>query len=293
MILSTIAAIAENGSQFYHHDLSPFLIRFPDGWFVEGIRYYGLSYVLGFLAAWALLGLYNKRGKSPLDRDQQFNLIFALVVGVALGGRLGYMFLYDFQTLLRDPLQLFRVWEGGMASHGGMVGSALAILYVARTEKIPFLQLTDLMASLASLGIFFGRIANFINGELWGKPATVPWAVVFKEYDRFTGTLAYTIPRHPSQLYQAALEGLLLFLFVQYRFWSSRKLPFGRLTGEYLIGYALLRIIGEQFRVPDAGLILGMSRGSFYSLFLFAVGIGCIIYSRGNPAHPHRIALPE
>ena len=173
-----------------------------------------------------------------------------------------------------------------MASHGGMVGVALASLYFAKSERIPFLQVSDLACSVASLGIFFGRIANFINGELWGKPADVPWAVVFKEYDWITGESLHTIPRHPSQLYQALLEGLLLFLFIQWRFWKGKNLQFGRLTGEYLIGYALLRILAEQFRVPDASLILGMSRGAFYSLFLIAVGIICIVVSRKQGTHP-------
>lgn len=173
-----------------------------------------------------------------------------------------------------------------MASHGGMIGVALAALYFSWSEKVPFLQVSDLACSVASLGIFFGRLANFINGELWGKPAEVPWAVVFKEYDWITGQYLHTIPRHPSQLYQALLEGLLLFAFIQFRFWKGKPLRFGRLTGEYLIGYAILRILAEQFRVPDASLILGMSRGVFYSLFLILVGAACIWVSRRTASHP-------
>lgn len=273
-------------ADYYHHDLPAFLVRFPEAWPLEGIRYYGLSYVAGFVGAWLLLRLYFRARRSPLNPEQVTNLMFALIVGVALGGRIGYMLFYDTADLLRDPLQLVRVWEGGMASHGGMIGVALAALWVSRSEKIPFLQISDLACSVASLGIAFGRIANFINGELWGKAAHVPWAVVFREYDSLTGQYLYTIPRHPSQLYQAALEGLLLFAYIQFRFWRSRNLRFGRLTGEYLLGYALLRIIAEQFRVPDADLILGLSRGTFYSFFLFLVGGICIYTSRDNPPHP-------
>jgi phosphatidylglycerol:prolipoprotein diacylglycerol transferase len=272
--------------EFYHHDLPTFLIRFPENWPIEGIRYYGLSYVAGFVGAWLILRFYFRTGRSPINSEQLTNLMFALIVGVALGGRLGYMVFYDLSTLLRDPLQAIRVWEGGMASHGGMVGVGLALLYFAKTEKIPFFQLSDLICSVASLGICFGRIANYINGELWGTQARVPWAVVFREFDSVTGTYLYTIPRHPSQIYQALLEGLLLFAFIQYRFWRGKNLRFGRLTGEYLIGYAILRIIAEQFRVPDADLILGMSRGTFYSIFLIAVGATCIWVSGKNSSHP-------
>lgn len=279
-------ALANGATRFYHHELSPFLVRFPDGWPLDGVRYYGLSYILGFVGAWFLLRLYYRQGRSPLNPEAQWNLIFALVIGVAIGGRLGYMIFYDTSALARDPLRILRIWEGGMASHGGMIGVALALLYIARTEKVRYLQLTDLVVSVASLGIFFGRIANFINGELWGKATQVPWAVVFREYDVLTGAFLHTIPRHPSQLYQAALEGLLLFAYIQFRFWTAKPLRFGRLTGEYLIAYAVLRIVAEQFRMPDAGLLLGMSRGTFYSLFLILVGAGCIYVSRRQESHP-------
>ncbi len=282
----TLAESSREFGNYYHHDLPAFLVRFPEAWPLDGIRYYGLSYVAGFIGAWILLRLYFRAGRSPLNPEQVANLMFALIVGVAIGGRLGYLLFYDTADWLNDPLRLIRVWEGGMASHGGMIGVALAALWFARSEKIPFLQISDLACSVASLGIAFGRLANFLNGELWGKATDVPWAVVFKEYDALTGQYLYTLPRHPSQLYQAALEGLLLFAFIQARFWSARGLRIGRLTGEYLIGYALLRILAEQFRVPDADLILGMSRGTFYSLFLLLVGGICIQFSRKNPAHP-------
>ncbi len=277
------------GIAVIYHDLSQFLIRFPDGFLIPGIRFYGLSYIAGFLTGWALLHLYYKKGRSPLNPDRQFDLIFYLILGVALGGRIGYTLLYDLPATLHDPVRIIQVWRGGMASHGGMIGVALALLWFARRQRLPVMRVSDLVCTVASAGILFGRIANFINGELWGKPADVPWAVAFREYHALTGTWEYGVPRHPSQLYQAGLEGLLLLLYMQARFWTGKHLRFGRLTGEYLIGYAILRIFGEIFREPDRGvtLILGMSRGTFYSLFLIAGGLAAIAFSRKQPSHPN------
>jgi phosphatidylglycerol---prolipoprotein diacylglyceryl transferase len=250
---------------FWTHDLSPFL---GPHWGNFGIRYYGLAYVLGFLAAGALLHRYARSGRSRLPANKIGDLIVAIVIGVMLGGRVGYFLLYQPTTLFHDPLLFFRVWEGGMASHGGFIGVAVALLWFARSEGIPFLHLSDLIVSTAPAGLFFGRVANFINGELWGKPALVKWAVIFPT------SPAPVVPRHPSQLYEAALEGVVLLAFLQWRFWRSdvvRDQP-GRLSGEFLLVYALARAIGEIFREPDAALILGLSRGTFYSIFMVAVG---------------------
>lgn len=250
---------------FWVHDLSPFL---GPHWGNIGIRYYGLAYVLGFLAAAALLRRYARAGRSLLPAEKIGDLIVAIVIGVMAGGRLGYFFLYQPASLLHDPLLFFRVWEGGMASHGGFIGVALALLWFSRTTKIPFLHLSDLIVSAAPAGLFFGRVANFINGELWGKPALVKWAVIFPS------SPSPLVPRHPSQLYEALLEGVLLLVFLQWRFWRSTVISLqpGRLSGEFLLGYALLRAVGEVFREPDAALILGLSRGTFYSLFMVAMG---------------------
>ncbi len=250
---------------YWVHDLSPFLIRFTEDF---GIRYYGLSYLLGFGAAAWLLLLYHRAGRSQLPAAKISDLIIALVVGVMVGGRVGSFLLYHPDQLLSDPLSFFRVWEGGMASHGGMAGAAVALWWFGRAQRLPFLHLGDLVVSTAPAGLLFGRIANFINGELWGKPADVPWAVIF------VNTGGGALPRHPSQLYEAALEGALLLALMQWRFWRSavvQQSP-GRLIGEFFILYAVLRAIGETFREPDASLILGLSRGTFYSLFLIALG---------------------
>jgi phosphatidylglycerol:prolipoprotein diacylglycerol transferase len=232
-----------------------------------------LAYLVGFLAAGWLLHRYARAGRSQVPEEKISDLMVAIVFGVLLGGRVGYFLLYQPDTISRDPLAFFRVWEGGMASHGGMIGVAVALGWFARAGKISFLHLGDLIASTAPVGLLAGRIANFINGELWGKPADVPWAVIF------SNTGGGPLPRHPSQLYEAALEGGLLLIFMQWRFWRTnvtRTQP-GRLTGEFFLGYALLRAIGEIFREPDAALILGLSRGTFYSVFLVGIGVWLIL----------------
>ena len=268
---------------FWVHNLSPFL---GPHWGNLGIRYYGLSYVLGFLTAGWLLSRYAKAGRSQLAPAKIGDLIVMIVVGVMLGGRLGSFLLYHPEQFVHDPLSFFRVWEGGMASHGGFFGVAVALVIFARQERLAFPHLADLMASAAPAGLFFGRIANFINGELWGNPTHVPWAVIFPNSADPGTPVRLMLPRHPSQLYEAALEGLLLFAVMQWRFWRSdvvRTQP-GRLTGEFLLGYAIVRGLGEMFREPDASLILGVSRGTFYSAFLVIAGIAFIWRARSAAA---------
>lgn len=264
---------------YWVHNLSPFLIRFTENF---GIRYYGLAYVLGFFAAAWLLYRYAACGRSLLPAAKVSDLMVAIVIGTLLGGRLGHFILYQPEMMTRDPLSFFRVWEGGMASHGAFIGVAIAMAWFARRQKIPFLHIADLIASTASVGILLGRIANFINGELWGKPTDVPWAVIFSE------TGADRLPRHPSQLYEAALEGALLLAFAQWRFWRTDivRTQCGRLVGEYLIMYAIVRMISEVFREPDASLILGLSRGTFYSVFLIIAGAALIVHGRIRGAKP-------
>ena len=263
---------------FWVHDLNPFLFRFNENF---GIRYYGLAYLAGFFAGGLLLRYYFRAGRSPLDSNGIFDLLTALIAGVIIGGRLGFFLLYQPNVFVDDPLMLVRVWEGGMASHGGFAGVVVALWWYTRKRETGLLSIADLIVTVAPLGLFFGRVANFINGELWGRMSVVPWAVNFK----YTG--GGDLPRHPSQLYEAGLEGPLLFAYMQWRFWrgaAARTQP-GRISGEFLIAYALLRAVGETFREPDAGLILGLSRGTFYSLFLIAAGAALIAFSpKQSPA---------
>lgn len=265
---------------YWTHDLSPFIVQFGDRF---GVRYYGLAYVLGIAGAVGLIGLYRRAGRTTLAVAAAYDLAVWLMIGVFLGGRLGFFLLYQPRSLLFDPLVFFRVWEGGMASHGGFLGVVVAVWLFARKSTVPFLHLCDLLATTASLGLGLGRVANFINGELWGRTTDVPWAVIFEN------TGGGNMPRHPSQLYQAALEGFLLFGYMQWRFWRSNAvcLSPGRLAGEYLIGYAVLRAVAEHFREPDAALILGVTRGTFYSVFLLAAGAWLVLRARNQSGAAH------
>ena len=273
----------QSANSYWVHDLSPFLVRFPDNPLgIEGIRYYGLAYLVAFLAAWLMLRIYDQKGKFSINADSRAALMTALIIGVLAGGRVGYMLLYDFGAFARNPLLLFRVDQGGMASHGGFVGVILALLWFAYKYKYSLFKLGDVIATLTPIGLLLGRIANFINGELWGKVSTAPWAVIFPDsplaYD--PSSASYIVePRHPSQIYQAALEGAVLLGYLQWRFWKTKP-PAGQIGGEFLLGYGLLRIVGEIFRAPDAELILGMSRGQFYSLFLVIGGAVIILFTR-------------
>jgi phosphatidylglycerol:prolipoprotein diacylglycerol transferase len=249
--------------------LDPFLVHFKGNF---GIRYYGLAYVAGILAGAWLLCRYARAGKSLLAVPKVSDFIVAAAIGVFVGGRVGSYLLYDAWTGFRsDPFALLRVWEPGMSFHGGLVGVILATAWFARSERIPIVHLWDLVATTAPVGLMLGRLANFVNGELWGKPSTVPWAVLFP---RSASAGADLVPRHPSQLYEAGMEGVLLLCYMQWRLWRSdtvRERP-GALAGEFLIAYAIARMAGEMFREPDASLILGLSRGTFYSLFMIAFG---------------------
>ncbi len=260
-------------ADYWVHNLSPFLLRFPESWPLiggAGIRYYGLAYILGAVAGYYLLLQYYRKGRSPFNSDQLSVLILALMAGVLIGGRVGYVLFYGLQDFFHNPLSIFAVWQGGMASHGGFIGVAIAVILFSKKHKYPTLATGDLVVSAAVPGLFLGRLANFINGELWGRITEVPWAVIFPH--------GGWVPRHPSQLYEAFLEGLILFAFLQWRLWKSsilKRHP-GRLSGEFLVGYSVFRFVCEFFREPDASLIAGLSRGQFYSLFTLLIGV-CLI----------------
>jgi phosphatidylglycerol:prolipoprotein diacylglycerol transferase len=250
--------------------LDPKLIHL---WGNMGVSYYGLSYVLAFVLGVCIHRLMISRRRSPFGREEEEVLLYALVLGVLVGARVGYCVLYALPELIARPFFLFEVWHGGMSFHGGLLGVIIACFWVARKTKVSFFQIGDLITPIAPLGLFLGRIANFINGELWGKITTVPWAVVFPRSDPGVA-LEFIQPRHPSQLYEAILEGLVLFLILQWRFWKTTAWRFpGRLCGEFLFFYAIFRIFCEHFREPDASLFFGVSRGTFYSIFILLTGV--------------------
>jgi phosphatidylglycerol:prolipoprotein diacylglycerol transferase len=246
------------------HDIDPVAIHFPASWGLRGVHWYGLAYAAGFLAAAWLLGRWRRQGLAPVRHAaDESTLVTAVMVGVLAGGRLGHVLLYARDQFVADPLMVFQVWKGGMASHGGFLGVLLAGLWYARRRGVPFLAVGDLLCALAPAGIFFGRLANFVNAELVGRATDVPWAVIFP-HDGPT-------PRHPSQLYEAFGEGLLPLVWVLLRY--PRRLPPGRLAGEFLLLYAAARIVCEAFREAEDGHILGLTAGQFWTLPLAATGL--------------------
>lgn len=232
------------------------------------VRWYGLMYLLGFLAGWALGRYRVKQPNSGWTAIQMDDLVFYIALGVILGGRIGYLLFYGFGNFLHDPLILFRVWEGGMSFHGGFLGVLLAMALFARKYQKPFWVTMDFIAPLIAPGLLFGRIGNFINGELWGRVTDLPWGMVFRQ----TGD---QLPRHPSQLYEAALEGAALFLIVW--LFSAKPRPTMAVSGVFALGYGVFRLLVEFVRQPDAQLgylALGwVTMGQVLSLPLIAVGI--------------------
>ena len=271
--------------QYHVHSPDPFLIQFTDTF---GLRYYSLAYILGFVIATGLLWIYWRRGRSPFTPAAQGDLMFALMFGTLIGGRLGYFLFYSPATFWNAPLDLVRVWDGGMSSHGGFIGVFLGLWWTAHKHKIPLVTAGDVVVTLAPAGLLLGRLANYMNGELWGNviESHVPWAVIFTNAAP-PGTPAILIdPRHPSQLYEAALEGLALLLYTQWRLWRTPVLAHapGRLAGEFLLGYAIARVICEQFREHDAGIlpVLGLNRGAWLSLGLILAGVYLILTARAR-----------
>ncbi|QHI67983.1 prolipoprotein diacylglyceryl transferase [Tichowtungia aerotolerans] len=246
---------------FWTHDLNPVIFHI---WGPLAVRWYGLAYLLGFLGGYLILRRLSRRGEFAIPEQELSNFIVHLAIfGVFLGGRLGYVLFYAPHEFIKDPLFLLRVWEGGMASHGGIIGVIAFVLWTAWKKKVSFWNLTDGLALVAPIGLFFGRLANFINGELWGRPSQVAWAVIFPKVDMQ--------PRHPSQLYEACGEGLLLFTAL----WLIHATPWGKRNGAvsacFLAIYALARITSEFFRTPDEGyaLYLGwITKGQLYSAFM-------------------------
>lgn len=229
------------------------------------LRWYGLMYVLSFVLSFFILRSESRRKQLPLSGEDISDLLFYGAMGVVLGGRLGYILFYKPGFYLAHPLQVFAVWEGGMSFHGGFLGVILAFLLYARRKKITFFSLIDMAAQCAPVGLGLGRIGNFINGELYGRQTDAPWGMVFPG--------GGALPRHPSQLYEAILEGLLLFLIV--RFAARRSDTTGVPGWTFVAGYGLFRFIVEFFRQPDEhlGLLLGpFSMGQLLSFPMFILG---------------------
>lgn len=254
-------------------------LRWEDLGLVEGIsigpftlRFYALAYLFGILLGYWLLTRMSRRPGSPLTRDQVDTLIFAVTIGIIAGGRLGYATFYD--PSLWTSLDLVKVWHGGMSFHGGLIGVLIAVGWVAWRERLDVLRVTDYVATVVPIGMMLGRIANFINGELWGRPSEVPWAMVFPG--------AGPEPRHPSQLYQSALEGLLPLLVLTWLFWRTRaRWRPGLLAGVFAILTGLARFVVEFFREPDQQLTwlverTGLSMGQWLTVPLVLLGVALV-----------------
>jgi len=233
------------------------------------IHWYGLMYMVGFIAAWWLIRRWALKANSGWTLQQVDDLIFYCALGVVLGGRFGYIFFYNFDTFLQDPLMILRVWEGGMSFHGGILGVAAAMYLFARQTGHAFLEVADRVAVVTPIGLGAGRIGNFINSELWGRTTDVPWGVVFPN--------GGALPRHPSQLYEFALEGVVLFVCLA--LYSRFKPPVGALAATLVLLYGAFRFIVEFFRMPDQHLgfvAFGwMTKGQLLSLPM--VGIGLLV----------------
>jgi phosphatidylglycerol---prolipoprotein diacylglyceryl transferase len=305
---------------YYVHDLSPFLLRFGGNF---GLRWYGLAYVAAFVFGILIVRRLSRFGYCDIPPEKVSDFIIGgALFGVLLGGRLGYMLFYDLENFLQNPLIFFRVMDGGMSAHGGILGLTLYTLWYARKHHVSWRNIGDNLVVAAPVGLCLGRLANFINGELYGRVSNVPWAVQFPKelyeapqekaqqvlteasaIDPYWTSIEAVIenvrhspqlrevlagalsPRHPSQLYEAALEGIVLFAIL----WILRtrlSLRNGVLTGVFFVGYAILRMIAELFREPDAPLTGPFTRGQFLSLFLVAIGVGFFISAAVRPGFP-------
>jgi len=251
--------------------IDPILIHFTE---TTGVRWYGLMYVIGFLAFLFLGKMRARRPGSPVKPEQVDDMMFYGAIGVIVGGRLGEMFFYRFSQLIENPLSLFKIWEGGMSFHGGLLGVTVAMLLLARKWKITPLKLGDFIAPLVPIGLGAGRLGNFINGELWGRPTDVSWGMWFRHVDQ------EPLARHPSQLYEVLGEGILLFLLVW--IYSKKPRPTGAVTGLFLLGYGIARSTVEFFRVPDDSGFFGiewLTEGQLLSIPMIIIGIGLMFWA--------------
>jgi len=250
------------------------------------IRWYGVMYALSFIIGYYLICYLAQKRGVPLDREHVGELITYLVGGVLFGGRLGYVLFYNLPYYVHSPAEIVAVWDGGMSFHGGLIGMIIAALLFSRKTGIEFSMLADLVVPVAPLGLFLGRLGNFINGELWGRPSNVAWAMIFPRAPLVEGMM---VPRHPSQLYEAALEGLTLFAVLWIM--AQRRYPQGVILGTFLTLYGVSRCFIELFREPDLqlGLIGGIiSMGQILSIPMIFVGIGVIVWA----IHRHRPESP-
>jgi len=274
-LILNIAASAATHIRFDDLGLSP--VALDLGFFT--LKWYSLAYLAGILIGyWYLLKIIRQPG-APMARRHADDMIFYATLGIIIGGRLAYVLFYQ-PEILQHPLDIFKLWNGGMSFHGGVIGVSLGILYLARKEKLSWLRVHDYVACCVPFGLFFGRLANFVNGELWGKETDVPWAMIFP-----TGG---PVARHPSQLYEAVLEGLVLFAILWFAFWKTKaRYQPGKLVGIFLLGYGLARFCVEFFREADVQLLefahrTGLHMGQWLTLPMIFGGLYLIVTAKGR-----------
>jgi phosphatidylglycerol:prolipoprotein diacylglycerol transferase len=277
-----LPALAASGGHLRFEQLGLHPDIFTIGFFT--LRWYSLAYIAGIVVGWwYLLKLLAQPG-APMARRHADDLVFYATLGIILGGRIGYVLFYA-PDMLSSPLRILRLWDGGMSFHGGVIGTSLGLIVFARKHGLNWLRIHDYVACCVPFGLFLGRLANFVNGELWGKPTDVPWAIIFT---RGGGEVA----RHPSQLYEAALEGIVLFALLAWAFWRTRaRYEPGKLVGLFLLGYGLARFVVEFFREPDSqfqGTIFATTihMGQLLCLPMIAGGIYLILTA---PARRQRV----
>ena len=270
------------------------------------IRWYALAYVAGILIGWAYVGRLARNEalwgpRAPVaNRDQIDDLVLWVTIGIIVGGRVGSMVFYSTSDLWEKPLEIFKIWNGGMSFHGGLIGVMLALIFFARAQKIPVFKLADLVAPTVPIGLFFGRLANFVNAELWGRPTDAPWGVTFCNdsiRERIGFCPADDVARHPSQIYEAALEGIVLFIILRLatHHFGQLKRP-GAVTGLFLFGYGIFRTFVEFFREPDANLNnlpLGLTMGMLLSAPMWIAGLVLLLRSRKATEPAALVAAPE
>ncbi len=250
------------------------------------IHWYALAYIVGILAGWVYARAIVRvdrlwGGPAPLTVTDFDDFVLWVTLGIILGGRTGYVLFYNLPYFAAHPLQIFQLWHGGMSFHGGFFGCVVAVLLFARKRGISALSLGDITCAVGPIGLFLGRIANFINGELWGRPTDVPWAMIFPS--------GGPIPRHPSQLYEATLEGIVLLIALALLIRAGALKRPGMIIGCFAVGYAIARIVCEFFREPDVQLGFlwgGITMGQLLSIPLLLAGVGFIVYAlKHKPMH--------
>ena len=252
------------------------------------LRWYSLAYLAGiFIGYWYLLKLLKQPG-APMARRHADDLVFYAALGIILGGRIGYVLFYNLPYYAAHPVDVLKLWDGGMSFHGGLVGTVLGILYLSWKQKLPALRIHDYVACVAPIGLFFGRLANFVNHELWGAPTNLPWAIRFPEYNELLHQTVLGPPRHPSQLYEAFLEGIVLFAILAWMFWKTQaRYQPGKLVGTFGFFYGLFRFLVEFVREPDPQLTAftqatGLHMGQWLSLPLIIGGAWLMWTAKGR-----------